>query len=151
MMDILHVGMLHYDSFAYHLNFDPDQWGMSIQSITPDSISHVIPDSFDVVVTTCEYDPVSIDMVRHIKALGIPVLLVLDGVLEWRNNWDRPFDRNDAVQVPFLLPAFSDKIGLFHPSAETLAVRPFSMNDRPKESPLYDILKTDVSLFFTPK
>ena len=110
MMDILHVGMLHYDSFAYHLNFDPDQWGMSIQSITPDSISHVIPDSFDVVVTTCEYDPVSIDMVRHIKALGIPVLLVLDGVLEWRNNWDRPFDRNDAVQVPFLLPAFSDKI-----------------------------------------
>ena len=97
MMDILHVGMLHYDSFAYHLNFDPDQWGMSIQSITPDSISHVIPDSFDVVVTTCEYDPVSIDMVRHIKALGIPVLLVLDGVLEWRNNWDRPFDRNDAV------------------------------------------------------
>lgn len=110
MMDILRVGMLHYDSFAYHLNFDPNQWGMSITSITPDSVSRVTKDSFDVVVTTCEYDPVSIDMVRQIKALGIPVLLVLDGVLEWRNNWDRPFDRNDAVQVPFLLPAHSDKI-----------------------------------------
>lgn len=51
------------------------------------------------------------------REAGIPTLLCMDGILEWRNTWENP-----NLRDPLLQPALSDKIAVMGPLQERVLI-----------------------------
>ena len=59
----------------------------------------------DLCIVTGEYFSEEVMLISEAKRQNIPVLHVIDGILEWRNTWEHP-----QLISPFLQPVLADKI-----------------------------------------
>src|SRR5688572_27537421 len=66
--------------------------------------------SFDLALISDEfYSPGSLALLNA-QRLGVPVLHVVDGVLEWRNTWENPRSLSEERGLPLFQPVLADKI-----------------------------------------
>lgn len=74
-----------------------------VEGVTANDIRQC-PD-YDLCITAGEYCPEQALPVIEAGRQGIPTLLVMDGILEWRNTWEHP-----QLTAPLLQPVLSDKV-----------------------------------------
>ena len=65
-----------------------------------------VPDDASLVITFEHYGPRGVDVLRQCTRRGIPSLVLMDGILEYRNTWLRPTN----VPGTIFQPALSDKV-----------------------------------------
>jgi len=74
-----------------------------IDDVTEDQIRNGL--QLDLCIVTGEYFPEQVLFIAEARRLHIPVLHVVDGILEWRNTWEHP-----QLTSPLLQPVLADKI-----------------------------------------
>lgn len=89
--------------FAHHYRIGGDSWRMEV--VEPDQIADLA--EIDVAVLANEFFTRNRAAVERLRALGIPTIYAIDGILEWRNAWDFPLC--DSCQQTFR-PVLSDKV-----------------------------------------
>jgi len=67
-------------------------------------------DQIDLVLLTDEHDSETSGELAYYKAQQIPILHIVDGILEWRNVWDNPRSTNPKMGLPLFQPILADKI-----------------------------------------
>lgn len=63
----------------------------------------------DFAIISDEFAPTAIPRIQYCKNLNIPVYHILDGVLEWKNQFHNPRSLGEQG-IPIYLPVFSDYI-----------------------------------------
>jgi len=64
----------------------------------------------DLVLISDEHDSETSGELAYYKAEQIPVLHIVDGILEWRNVWENPRSTNPEIGHPLFQPVLADKI-----------------------------------------
>ena len=93
--------------YAPLVNLIPARWTSGASSRLLDKAAEI-----DLAVVSDERAlPHAVDAVCRLAEQSVPVLHVLDGILEWRNTWENPtFTLASEPATPFLQPSLCHKI-----------------------------------------
>lgn len=64
----------------------------------------------DLCICSDEFFNYEAGWVSKFKRLNIPVLHIIDGVIDWKNNWENPRSLFEKDGMPLFQPVLSDKI-----------------------------------------
>ena len=79
------------------------------------------PEEVDIVLLSDEYYFNTSGKLYKYKSAGIPILHLIDGVLEWRNVWDNPRSTQDEdTGMPLFQSVIADKIALMGDSQKRI-------------------------------
>ncbi len=76
-----------------------DPWQVLAQELRP-----------DLALLSDEFNSEASVVATALKRQGVPVLHVVDGVIEWRNNWENPRSLTPDRGMPLFQPVLSHKI-----------------------------------------
>lgn len=92
-------------------------YGAAVDALAPDQTVDITAQDperaarCDLCVTAGETSPDQVLPLHAARRAGVPSLLVMDGILEWRNTWEHP-----GLVAPLLQPVISDKVACLGPS-----------------------------------
>lgn len=75
--------------------------------------SGIKPEQIDLALVSDEFHSLITAQLVRLRHAGVPVLHVVDGILEWRNTWENPRSETAADGMPLFQPVLSDKIACF--------------------------------------
>lgn len=65
---------------------------------------------FDLAIVSDEYNDYQSSVVCKLVQQNVPTLLVMDGILEWRNTWENPRSLSQQNGMPLCQPVLSHKV-----------------------------------------